>query len=1050
MLSKTAPTYKNLKKGILIFFSLILCSHISSAQQSFVFTEAYPEFREGLELFQKEKYLAAQENFQNTINAIANPKSEIRIDAQYYHAICAVKLFHDDAEVLVKRFIEEHPENTHHTSAQLNLGRYYFRKRDYYDVIMVFVQIDVKDLDDNERAEYYFKLAYSYLQEEQKDQAAQYFYEIKDTDNPYVVPARYYYAHLAYESGKYQTALEDFQKIQNDVQFGPLVPYYISQIYYLQEKYKLLLEYAPPLLDSVIPKRELEIKKLIGDAYYETEQYEEATPYLKEYMLRRPSNQGDHYQLGYAYFKSKEYDLAVSSFQKAIGENDSLSQSAYYYIGSAALKTDRKSEARTAFKFASEYEADLDVQEDALFNYAKLAYELSYHPYNDAIEAFELFISEYPESNKLDDAYEYLLGVYYTTKNYEAALRSIDRINSKDIRLLDARQRISYYRGVELFKQGDYQEAIELFRYAVDHNRDPRIKAKAIYWMAESYHQLGDYDNAIYNYTEFLSTSGSRSISYFNRVYYNLAYSNYEKTNYASAVFWFQEYLSNADLKYKGLINDAYLRIGDSYFVQMKYAKAIKAYDEAVRLDIANTDYSLLQLAIAQGLLGNYKLKAQSLKRLIDKEKKSIYRDDALSELGKTYLVLNMPSDALIYYNQLINQYPQSNLLADAYLKVGLIHYNRKEDDLAMNAFDQVIQNYASSRSAKEALEKVRKIFIDKGDLQAFEDYLNGVPFADISQSKLDSTAYVIAENHYLSGKCDQAVRDLSNYIQRYPNGIFSLNAHFYRGDCESRQGFLMEAVQDFEYVVAQNTNKFTEKSLSALATIYQELDSTERAIENYEKLLAMGESKSLIEKAEEELLSLYYSNENYDKALEMSNQLLSRQPIDPEIWQESNLLRARIYFEREEYDTSIENLDSLSNLSSRRGAEAKYLMAKIYYLKGNYSKSDTMVYQLVDQVPSFPYWIAKGFILLADNFIAKDDFYNARITFQSVIDNADNQELIEIAKEKLDILNKQEAEREADKEKPELIEVELGGSGDSNEGEQGELDQNQEVNDEK
>lgn len=1027
LLKKQSPLHIIKGLGIALLFVLAAFSFTLPAQQSFVFTEAFPEFREGIELFQKEKYLPAQENFKNTLDAIDNPLSEIRIDAQYFHAICAVHLFHDDAEALLKKFIEEHPENNHLTSAYLNLAKYQFRKKDFDEVIEILTAVDPLDLTDDERSEYYFKLAYSYLQEGDKDKAAQNFYEIKDTDNPYVSPARYYYAHLSYESAKYQTALEDFEKIANDPQFGPLVPYYLTQIYYLQEKYEELLAYAPAVLDSAPPEREVEIKKLIGDAYFETGQYKESAPYLKEYILRRSPDQEDHYQLGYALYKSEDYEMAVQSFQKAIGENDSLSQSAYYYIGSAALKNDRKSEARTAFKFASEYDADLELKEDALFNYAKLAYELSYHPYDDAILAFEEFIDGYPNSTKLDDAYEYLLGVYYTTKNYEEALKSIDRIKSTDIRLQDAKQRISYYRGVELFNEEEYIDAIDLFSAAIKNNRDPQIKAKAMYWMADAFHQLGDYDNAINYFTDFLSASGSRSIPYFERGYYNLAYSHYEKKKYASAIFWFKEYINKEDQQYKGLINDAYLRIGDSYFVRMEYKNAIDAYDKAVRLNIANTDYSLLQLAIAQGLLGKYKEKIQTLKKLVDENQASIYTDDALNELGKTYLVLNLNEDALGYYNQLIADYPKSTFLAEAHLKVGLIYYNREEDDLALNSFDFVIEKYPASQAAKEALDKVRKIFIDKGDLQAFEDYINGVPFADISKSKLDSTAYVIAENNYLDGKCDKAVRDLTNYLKRYPKGIFSLNAHFYRGDCESRQGFMQEAVQDFAYVVNQPTSKFTEKSLSALGSIYQGLDSSDRAIEYYQRLLEVAETKKLISRAEENLLILYFKNEKYNQAEIAAKTILKRKPINPEIWQNASLILAKVNFKDEDYAEGLEFLDSLSTVASEKGAEAKYLKAKIYYLQGRYELSDTVVYSLVDQVPSYPFWIAKGFILLADNFIAKDDFYNARITFQSVIDNADNKELIDIAKEKLEILNRTEQERKESNQKVvDPIEIDL------------------------
>jgi predicted negative regulator of RcsB-dependent stress response len=149
---------------------------------------------------------------------------------------------------------------------------------------------------------------------------------------------------------------------------------------------------------------------------------------------------------------------------------------------------------------------------------------------------------------------------------------------------------------------------------------------------------------------------------------------------------------------------------------------------------------------------------------------------------------------------------------------------------------------------------------------------------------------------------------------------------------------------------------------------------------------------------------------------------------MDENLWQQAKLTLSKTALENGEYDEAIIHLDTLSNAMNITGAEAKYLLAKTYFFKGEFGKSDTAIYRLVDQVPSFPYWIAKGFILLADNFIAGEDIYNARVTFQSVIDNADNEELVGIAKEKLTLLNdsekKKEEEMEAErKEAPQEIE---------------------------
>jgi len=1021
----------------LILFIMLSGSNLQ-AQQSLVYTAANPDFRNAMDLYQKEKFIPAQQYFQKAIESIRDVHSEIRIDAEYYAALCAVEMFHANAEPMLKKFIEDHPESSHLVSAYFNLAKFQFRKRKWEEVIDHLTEIDPLDLSQNERDEYYFKKGYSYFQIDEFDQAAKAFYEIKDTDNLYVSAARYYYAHISYEEGKYQTASENFSRLASDPQFGSIVPYYLTQIYYLQGKYAQLLNYAPAVLDSAPPKWEYEIRKLIGDAYYNTGKFDEALPNLEEYLKRNQGTKDDFYQLGYSYFQTKNYEQAINSFQKAVGENDSLDQSAYYYIGQSNIYSGNKRSAKTAFKNAYQLKIDSEVSEDALFNYAKTAYELSYHPYDDAIGAFEEYINTYPNSSKLNDAYEYLVGVYYTTKNYEEALKSIDRINRQDIKLLKAKQRIAYYRGVELFQEKDYLEAVTKFQISLKNNYEPKLKASAIFWMAEGFFRLGDYDNADNYYSDFLSSTGARSLDFYDKGYYNIAYAHYERKKYNTAVFWFKEFIENAQSVNQALINDAYLRIGDSYFIQKEYRSAIKNYKEAASVSLSNEDYALFQSAVAYGVLGDYKQKAKQLNTLLKEQKNSIYYDDALFELGRTELILGRDSEALSFYNQLINEYPNSDYLAGAYLKTGLIQYNRKEDDIALTAFDELIKKYPGSNEAKQALGKIKKIYIDKGDASAYQDYINGVPFADISKNELDSTTYVIAENAYLEGNCDKAVRDFSNYIKRYKEGLFSLDAHYYRADCELKGDFYEEAAKDYEVVVAKAQNKFTEKSLLALGGIYRKLNNNQEAIVAYARLEKCANRKENVRYAVINLMQLYFEKEDFAKAAGYANAVLNEEGLmDENLWQQAKLTLAKTALEKEVYDEAIVHLDTLSNARNKTGAEAKYLLAKAYYFKGEYGKSDAAIYRLVDQVPSFPYWIAKGFILLADNFNAGEDFYNARVTYQSVIDNADNTELVEIAKEKLRGLNESQEKEKQEKEKQEKevpIEIEFS-TGNENDG---------------
>lgn len=1010
----------NKRLGVIFFiiiFSGIFSTYDVYAQQSVDHVVDYDSYREGLELFDKEKYGPAQEQFNRAMQKINNPASELYKDAMYLSAICAIELFHADAEALILKFIYQYPESKHIKQAYFNLGKFQFRKKRYKDVIEYFEKISVADLKTDQQAEYYFKNGYSLFVEEQYAAAANNFYEIIDTDNPYTNTARYYYAHISYEGGKYETAAKNFEKIQDDPLFSPIVPYYFTQIFYLQGKYDELLAYAPRLLDSTETDRSSEISRLVGDAYYKTSRFAEALPYLEKHMIGNPTSRyEDKYQLGYAYFKSGDCEKAIEWLQKAIGDNDTINQSAYYTLGECYMKVGNKRQAKQVFRTASESSINPDIKEDALFTYAKLAYELSYHPYDDAILAFEEYINSYPQSTKIDDAYEYLVAVYYTTKNYKEALRSIARIKDKNYKLQEAEQRIAYYRGVELFNDGEYKQSIDLFNQSEAMPLNPELVAQAVYWKADASFRINDFDNAIGYFTEFLYLPSAAELSYYNNSFYNTAYAFFNKKEYVTAIYWFRNYLSKEKDKNSKIRNDGYLRLADAYFITSDFARALESYEKAMKMGMIEMPYATYQAAIASGLQGDNKDKAELLKMLIDTYDKSDYTDDALAELAKTQLLFNNPESALSNYQRLIADYPNSSYMSEALLKRGLIYYNKSEDDLALASFDRVIKEYGSSKNAKEALERIRKIYIDKGDVGAFEKYVSGVPFADISKSRLDSTSYEIAQNTYLSGDCKGATINLSDYLTKYPQGIFALDAHYYRADCEYKNEFYNEALLDYGFVLSKPKNKFTENSLYTSAFIQRRLNDTIAAIASFKELEELSEKPQNKFEARYNLMELYFLNNQFDQSYSYAVEVLKEEKLDSKQIEEVKLIKAKIDFTRENYDSAITTYTDVAAYSNMRGAEAKYMVAKIRYLKGNYDGCEKMIYTLVNQVPSYPKWIGKGFILLADNFLAKDDVFNAKVTLQSVIDNADDVELVQIAKEKLNIIIKTEKEAQESK----------------------------------
>ena len=524
---------------MVVMFTIVASS--ASAQQTKIYTDKYKAYKEGMDLFDKGQFQAAQQKFNALVDVVDDSHDEIQINAEYYAAVCALELSNKDAEFLLSKFVLDHPDNTRAKTVYFQLGRHQYRRKRWRDALRYFEMVDPYDLSKKEQIEYHFKKGFAYFQGKKFTKARDEFYEVKDVESEYQVPAIYYYSHIAYQDDKYQVALDGFRKIEKEPMFRAIVPYYIAQILYKQNKFEELSKYGPKFYDSISAKKRPEYARIVGEAFYQLKDYPSAIPYLEEFNRKSSSTRDDYYHLGYAYYKGGRYQEAVKSFGRVTNRKDELNQICSYQMADCYLRLDQKEYARNAFKVASQFDFDKRIQEDALFSYAMLAYELSYNPYDEAIDAFHDYIETYP-NGKVDEAYEYLLNVYTTTKNYKAALQSLDRIQNKDARMKTAYQLISFNRGVELYHNHEYNTARKHFKDVMIYPIDPKLNAESLYWIAEGFYYQKKYNVAATSYGKFKTQAGASFTGKMALADYNLGYCYIRDKHYSSSITAFRNF----------------------------------------------------------------------------------------------------------------------------------------------------------------------------------------------------------------------------------------------------------------------------------------------------------------------------------------------------------------------------------------------------------------------------------------------------------------------------------------------------------------------------
>ncbi len=1003
-------------------FALVVISMLyfgAMAQESVHHTHPDRYLSEGIDLFQKGNYVSAQKQFQLASKYASVHELHLKGEAEFYNALCAVELFNSDAEYLMRTFINNYPDNHKVNVGIFELAKLRYRERKYRDAIYWFGQTNRNGLDADQKAEYLFKLGYSHFMQESFDQANRAFFEIKDTKNKYSAPATYYYSHIAYDQKNYATALKGFEKLSTDETFAPLVPYYIAQIYYLQRQYNKVIEYAPPLLESANTRRVPEIARLIGESYYRVRQYDKAVPFIEKFIEKTTSlTREDNYLVGFIYYRNFRFEDAVKYLERVPTEEDTLSQNAYYHLADCYLKLNQKAKARQAFAMASKTDFDMSIKEDALFNFAKITYETLYNPFNEAIEAFRSYIDIFPNSPRVDEAYNYLVLAYTNTKNYREALESLDKITNKDASIRRAYQRVAFFRGIELFQNLNFGEAIEKFTLSLKYPEfSEKLMALSLYWRAESFYRLEDFLKAARDYDQFLLTSGAFGLPEYKLAHYNLGYAHFKLKNYDDAIVWFRKYTTMA-LKNKDVfLGDAYNRIADSYYIQRRYWVALDYYENAITTNTLDVDYAFLQRGIAFGLVDRPQKKIEELQSLITKFPNSNYTDDALYELAETYLALNQPKEAIKYYARIQQDFPGSSYFVRALVQLGIAAYNEDDSNNAMRYYKRVVEEFPGSPEARNALVGIRNIYVDKGSVDEYFTYASRLgSLGSVSMAEKDSLSYISAERLYMSGDCGKAIQNLSKYLDDFPRGSFVLNAHFYIADCHHRSGNLDKALDSYNQVIQRQKNPFTEQTLLASSGIFMQQQKYADAYEVYKLLETLADLKSSLLEARVGMMRTAKQLARHSEVVDATNKVLITDKLPAELEREARFTKALSLLALNRSKEAFDEFANVSgNLRSQEGAEAKYRMVRIYFDAGNLDKAENEVFNFAERNTPHQYWLAKSFMVLADIYAKRNDFFQAKATLQSVIDgySVPNDGIIDQASKQLTELIKTEKEKQ-------------------------------------
>lgn len=905
---------------------------------------------------------------------------------------------------LGERKILEYARNTSPdplgNQALLEAAHYYFNAREYGQAVHFYNMVQTAGLGETARSELLFKRGYCHFVQKNFAQARSDFASVRDVRNDYYYPVNYYHGMTLFFEGRYDDALQSFRRVEESPRYAPYMPYVISQILFAQGRYDEMIRYAEPKLEGRTENR-MEIENLLGRAWFEKGDYVKALPHLRYYAERSSSLQpADLYQLGYCAYVTGDYPAAIKNLEPLTRQQDTLGQNALFLLGDAYLKTDQKVAARNAFMQASRMAFSPEIAESALFQFAKLSYELRAD--REAVQALTAIPANSPHHGEA----QRLLGeVLVRTEDIDFALEFLSKADLRTPQLKEAYQKVHYAKAAQLVEKGELSGSVSHLKKAMSTPVDNRTQALAGFLLAEVQHRLGQYAESQAELGRFLTlarTVGNlpeeASPALGN---YLQGYNLLKLEKFSQATGFFQEavatlkkdaHKTGSALIRNNVLGDAIMRTGDCFFKVNKYTDALGYYNDAINNKFAGYHYARFQKALILGLQGKPFDKIVELDQLVADFPNSDYADDALFEIGKTSMDMGKLMEAARPFNKLLSDYGKRSPLANAArLKLGLISYNQGDLQEAIRFYRQVLENNPDPEERQGAIAALEEIYVR--DLSSPDEYFAILEKSgqNLSDASRDSLNFKSADIHFQNGQYDKAIAAYSQYLDRFPNGIHVLQAHYRRGESHSIRKEFSQALKDYDLVIQRGASRFLEDALAKAAVIAYNHSEDYRAALGYYRQLedVAGSEPQRFEAQLGAMRSAYRAGGQEDAVLRYTEKVSkSTQARDNHVGQ-ARFYQGKVLYDRRQFDQAIPAFEEvLRLLSDEMAGEAHYLIASIHFAQRKLPESRSWCLRSNQSIPGQDYWVAKCIILLSDIFVEENDLFNARAALEGLMEN--------------------------------------------------------------
>ena len=282
---------------------------------------------------------------------------------------------------------------------------------------------------------------------------------------------------------------------------------------------------------------------------------------------------------------------------------------------------------------------------------------------------------------------------------------------------------------------------------------------------------------------------------------------------------------------------------------------------------------------------------------------------------------------------------------------------------------------------------------------------------ANPDNQALSSIEFEAAKNLYFSQRYEKAVESLVAYIRQYPNTSDAFEAKYYLAESYFRLDQFDQAIDRYKQVIADNKIAQVSRAIQRVGELELQRENYDAAIGHFNQLSKIARNKREQYGAWSGLMEAYFQKEVFDSVSVFGRLILERGNVNANAESRANLYLGKAAYRTGNNEDAMDFfLTTLNTAKDENGAEAQFLIAEIQYKNSDYKKSIETLYDLNTNFSIYEWWLGKSFLLIADNYIALDENFQARATLESLIEKSPNKEIVAMAKKKLGNLQDKEA----------------------------------------